>query len=225
MENNFNTLAHEFVKELSNVFPEEPVFMECVKNIDSYDPKKFLVDTIGDNQALAISKDEKLFDVVNVPGLDVKFLWSTLSNTSKESVWAYVSTLTMLATALDNTPKQLMSEIETLAQDFSEKMQAGTIDMNTLFQDVMSKVQTLDLSSVKDMDVASLTKSLGVDPAMISNMLGGMDPSVISNMMSMMSGAEDEDDLLKLLENAKPPSSLPPSIKTKKKKKSNKRKK
>jgi hypothetical protein len=215
MEKNFDSIALEFVRELAIVIPEEPVFAECVKNFDLYDSRKFLIDTIGDHQSLAISKDEKLFDRVSIPGVNIKVLWSTLSDTTKESIWAYVSTLTMLATALDNTPKELMNGIETLAQEFSEKMQHGELNMDTLFSDVMVRVQQMDLSSMKDLNIASLTKSMGIDPTMISNMMG-VDPSMISNMMSMVGGDDGEEDLLKLLENAKPPP-LPTQKKTKKK--------
>ncbi|ABT14039.1 hypothetical protein MT325_M485R [Paramecium bursaria chlorella virus MT325] len=219
MEDNFTSLALEFVKEISEVFPEEAIFSECVKNFSSYNPKKFLIDTIGDHQSLVISKDDKLFDLVKIPGLNIKTLWSSVSDTTKESIWAYLSTLVMLATALDNTPKELMSGIETLAQEFSEKMQHGELNMETLFTDVMERVQQMDLSSMKDIDIGSLTKSMGIDPSMISNMMGGsIDPSLIQNMMSMVGGGGDEEDLLKLLETAKPP----PRLEAPKKKKKSK---
>jgi hypothetical protein len=120
----------------------------------------------------------------------------------------------MLATALDNTPKELMEGIETLAQEFSEKMQNGELDIGTLFGDVMQRVQQMDLSSMQNMDIGALTKSMGIDPTMISNMMGGVDPSMIQNMMSMV-GGNDEDDLLKLLETARPPAQLLPPRKKK----------
>lgn len=218
MEDNFTSLALEFVKEISEVFPEEAIFSECVKNFSSYNPKKFLIDTIGNHQGFVISKDNKLFDLVKIPGLDIKTLWSSVSDTTKESIWSYLSTLVMLATALDNTPKELMSGIETLAQEFSDKMQHGELNMETLFTDVMERVQQMDLSSMKDIDIGSLTKSMGIDPSMISNIMGGsIDPSLIQNMMSMVGGG-DEEDLLKLLETAKPP----PRLEAPKKKKKSK---
>jgi len=219
MEDNFASLALEFVKEISEVFPEEAIFSECVKNFSSYNPKKFLIDTIGNHQALVISKDDKLFDLVKIPGLNIKTLWSSVSDTTKESIWAYLSTLVMLATALNNTPKELMSGIESLAQEFSDKMQHGELNMETLFTDVMERVQQMDLSSMKDVDIGSLTKSMGIDPSMISNMMGGgIDPSLIQNMMNMVGGDGDEEDLLKLLETAKPP----PRLEAPKKKKKSK---
>jgi hypothetical protein len=226
MEENFNTLALEFVKELSGVFPEETVISDCVKNFGSLSPKQFFLDVFGEYRDLIAAKDEKLVDVVNIPGIDTKALWNSVSDTTKESIWAYGSTLSMLATALDNTPKELMEGIETLAQEFSEKMHNGELDMNTLFGDVMQRVQQMDLSSMQNMDVGALTKSMGIDPTMIANMMGGVDPSMIQNMMSMM-GGNDEEDLLKLLETARPPPQLLPPRKKKSdgKKKSKKSKK
>lgn len=219
MEDNFTSLAFEFVKELSEVFPDEVIFSKCVQNFAAYNPKKFLIDTIGTHQGLVVSKDDKLFDLIQVQGVDIKSLWSSVSDTTKESIWAYLSTLVMLATALDNTPKELMTGIESLAQEFSEKMQHGELNMDTLFTDVMERVQQMDLSSMKDIDIGSLTKSMGIDPTMISNIMGGsIDPSLISNMMSMVGGG-DEEDLLKMLESAKPPPRLEAPKKKKKKSK------
>jgi hypothetical protein len=228
MEENFNTLAFEFVQELSNVFPEEKAIADCVKNFGSLHPKKFFLETFGNNRDLIVAKNEAIFDVVNVPGINARALWNTVSDTTKESIWAYGSTLSMLATALENTPKELMEGIETLAQEFSDKMQHGELDMGTLFGDVMQRVQQMDLSSMQNIDIGALTKSMGIDPAMISNMMGGVDPAMIQNMMSMV-GGNDEDDLLKLLETARPPTHLLPQRKKKsegkKKSKSKKSKK
>jgi phage-related protein len=206
MESNFNTLALEFVKELAEVFAEEQIFKDVVETFELYDPKKFLLEIVGDHQALAISKDEKLLDLITIPGIDAKKLWSTSSETTKESIWAYVSTLVMLATAIDNTPKELMTGIESIATEFAEKiqkMQEGTLNMSTLFQDVLGRVQQMDLSNMEGLDVNALTQSLGICPDMISQMMGGVDPSMIQNMMGLMGGGDNEPDLLKMLEDAK----------------------
>ncbi|AGE55690.1 hypothetical protein ATCVMN08101_573R [Acanthocystis turfacea Chlorella virus MN0810.1] len=218
MEENFNTLALEFVQELSGVFPEEKAIADCLKNFASLNPKQFFLDTFGENRDLIVAKNDTLFDIVTIPGIDAKALWSSVSDTTKEAIWSYGSTLSMLATALDNTPKELMDGIETLAQEFSEKMQNGELDMSTLFGDVMQRVQQMDLSSMQNIDIGALTKSMGIDPTMISNMMGGVDPSMIQNMMSMV-GGNDEDDLLKLLETARPPAQLLPPRKKKSDKK------
>lgn len=222
MEENFNTLALEFVKELSEVFPEEKVFSRCIENFESYEPKKFFTDVFGPYRALVAAKDESILDKVSIGGIDMKGLWASVSDSTKEAIWAYGSTLSMLATALDNTPKELMSGIESLAQEFSEKMEKGELDMNNLFGDVMSRVQQMDLSSMQNIDIASLTKNMGIDPNMIAGALGGIDPSMIQNMMGLMGGdGESEEDLLKILENAKRPA-VPPKKKSKKSKKNKK---
>lgn len=223
MEGNFNSLALEFVKELSAVFPEEKVFEKCVRDFDAYEPKKWFMEVFGPHQSLIMAKDETLFDKIDIPGSNIKNLWNSVSHNTKESIWSYGSTLSMLASALENTPKELMNNIETMAQEFAEKMQTGDLDMTTLFSDVMNRVQQMDLSSMKDIDIGSLTKSMGIDPNMISGMLGGVDPSMIQNMMGLMGGnAGEEEDLLKLLETAKPPS-LPKQHKKKHKSESSKK--
>lgn len=221
MEENFNTLALQFVKELTEVFPEEKMFSTCVENFEAYDPKKFFIDVFGNHRPLITAKDESIFDKVSIDGINMKGLWTSVSDTTKEAIWAYGSTLSMLATALDNTPKELMTGIETLAKEFSEKMEKGELDMNTLFGDVMNRVSEMDLSSMKDIDIASLTKNMGIDPNMIAGALGGVDPSMVQNMMGLLEGS-GEDDLLKILETAQRP--VAPAL-PKKKKKSKKTKK
>lgn len=220
MEENFNTLALQFVKELVEVFPEEKIFSTCVENFETYDPKKFFIDVFGNHRPLIAAKDESILDKISIDGINMKGLWADVSDSTKEAIWAYGSTLSMLATALDNTPKELMSGIESLAQEFSEKMEKGELDMNTLFGDVMNRVQQMDLSSMKDMDIASLTKNMGIDPNMIAGALGGVDPSMVQNMMGLLEG-NGEDDLLKILETAQRPIA-PPKKKSKKSKKTKK---
>lgn len=224
MEKNFDTLAREFVKELSEVFPEEKTFSSCLKHFDTYDSKKFFVDVFGPHRALIVAKDDRLFDEIRIPNVDAKALWNGISETTKEAIWAYGSTMTMLVSAIENTPKELMNNIETLAQEFSEKMENGELDMNALFGEVMQSVQKMDLSSMKDMDINALTQSMGIDPSMIAGALGNVDPSMIQNMMGLMSGGGEEEDLLKLLETAQRPP-LPTRKKSSKKKSSKKRNK
>jgi hypothetical protein len=225
----FNTLALEFVKELSEVFPENATLVECVKNFDtivSEDPKKtmdFLVSIVGDKADAINSKDESLFDAITIPGMEIKEMWNSTSENTKEAIWQYLSTLHMLASTLGNTSGELMSGIETMAMEFANKMATGNMDVSTMLNEVMARVQTLDLSSLEGADIGALTKSLGIDPAQITDMMSGMLGGAggankeLMNMVSglMMGGGGDEQDLLKLLENAKPDMLLPPQKKKK----------
>jgi len=225
----FNTLALEFVKELSEVFPENTTLTDCVKNFDAIvgqDPKKpmdFLVSIVGDKAEAINSKDETVFDDITIPGMAIKEMWKSISENTKEAIWQYISTLHMLASTLGNTSGELISGIENMAMEFANKMAQGNMDVPTMLNEVMQRVQTLDLSSLEGADIGALTKSLGIDPAQITDMMSGMLGGAggankeLMNMVSglMMGGGGDEQDLLKLLENAKPDMLLPPQKKKK----------
>jgi len=224
----FNALALEFVKELSEVFPENITLTECVKNFDtivSENPKKpmdFLVSLVGDNAEMLNSKDDAIFDTITISGMEIKEMWNSTSDNTKEAIWQYISTLHMLASTLGNTSGELMSGIENMAMEFADKMAKGNMDVPTMLNEVMARVQTLDLSSLDGADIGALTKSLGIDPAQITDMMsgmlggsGGMNKELMSMVTGMMGGGAEEQDLLKLLENAKPDMLLPPQKKKK----------
>ena len=213
----FNALALEFVKELSEVFPENTTLTECVKNFDtivSEDPKKimnFLTKTVGDKTEAINSKDDAIFDTITIPGLDIKEMWNSTSDSTKDAIWQYISTLHMLASTLGNTSGELMSGIEDMAMEFANKMATGNMDVSTMLNEVMQRVQTLDLSSLDGADIGAITKSLGIDPAQITDMMSGMlggaggaNKELLNMVSGMMGGGAEEQDLLKLLENAKP---------------------
>lgn len=218
----FNALALEFIKELSEVFPENTVLSDCVKNFDTIvveDPKKpmdFLVSVAGDKAAAINSKDEAVFDDINIPGMAIKEMWNSTSENTKEAIWQYLSTLHMLASTLGNTSGELMSGIEDMAMEFANKMATGNMDVSTMLNEVMQRVQTLDLSSLEGADIGALTKSLGIDPAQITDMMSGMlggaggaNKELMNMVSGIMGGGGDEQDLLKLLESAKPDMLLP----------------
>ena len=224
----FNALALEFVKELSEVFPENNTLTDCVKNFDtivSEDPKKimdFLVSTVGDNAEMINSKDDAIFDTITIPGLDIKEMWNSTSDSTKDAIWQYLSTLQMLASTLGNTSGELISGIEDMAMEFANKMAQGSMDVPTMLNEVMQRVQTLDLSSLDGADIGAITKSLGIDPAQITDMMSGMlggaggaNKELMGMISGMMGGGAEEQDLLKLLENAKPDMPLPPQKKKK----------
>jgi hypothetical protein len=216
ISDSFNSMVFDFLKELAEVFPEEKILKQCVDNFDSYildDPKKplnFMMNVIGENAHLVTAKDEKFFDIVEVPHIDVKSMWnSNISDNTKNAIWQYISTLMLIGTTMNSTSTEIMSGIEDLATEFAHKMQNGEMDISTMMTEVMGRVQQMDLSSLQNMDITSLTKSMGIDPADITNMMGGMmggiNPELLNTVSSLMGGAQDGDDLLKLLESAKPP--------------------
>jgi hypothetical protein len=182
----------------------------------------FLMKVAGDKTAAINSKDETMFDDIDIPGMVVKEMWNSTSENTKEAIWQYISTLHMLASTLGNTSGELMSGIENMAMEFADKMATGNMDVSTMLNEVMARVQTLDLSSLEGADIGAITKSLGIDPAQITDMMsgmlggsGGMNKELMSMVTGMMGGGAEEQDLLKLLEQAKPDMLLPPQKKKK----------
>lgn len=229
----FNSLAREFVKELSEVFPENDILTSCFANFDTIDPKKpaeFLMKIVGNNVDKIHGKDESIFEEVKIDGLEIDSMWKSVSAETQEVIWQYLSTLTMFASTLEGTSGELMSGIEQMATEFAEKLSKGNMDLPTMLNEVMQRVQTMDLSSLQGADIGALTKSLGIDQNQITEMMNGMlgggaNKELLGMVTSMMSGGEaDEQDLLKLLENAKPPP-LPSKTSKKKSGKKNRGKK
>ena len=226
ISDSFNSMVLDFLKELAEVFPEENILKQCVDNFDSFitdDPNKpldFMTNVIGENAHLVTAKDDKFFDIVKIPNIDVKSMWnSNISDNTKNAIWQYISTLMLIGTTMNNTSTEIMSGIEELATEFAHTMQTGEMDIGTMMSEVMGRVQQMDLSSLQNMDITSLTKSMGIDPAEITNMMGGMmggiNPELLNTVSSLMGGKEDGEDLLKLLEAAKPPQGYAPLPKKK----------
>lgn len=223
ISDSFNSMVLDFLKELSEVFPEETKLKNCIDNFDSYildnpnKPLEFMTTVIGDNAHLVTAKDDTFFSIVKIPGIDVKSMWnSNISDNTKQAIWQYISTLMLIGTTMNSTSTEIMSGIEELAIEFAQKMNSGEMTMDNMMSEVMNRVQQMDLSSLENMDISSLTKSMGIDPSEIANMMGGMmggvNPELLNTVSSLMGGKEDGEDLLKLLESAKPPqgfSSLP----------------
>lgn len=229
----FNALAREFVRELAEVFPDNNVLVESARTFEDVvtkDPKKpteIFTSLVGDDVKMIHERDENLIFKTDVLGVDAREMWGSITDTTKDVIWQYLSTLAVFSTTLGGTSNKLMTGIETMATEFADKMAKGNMDLPTMLNEVMQRVQQLDLSSLKNEDIGALTKSLGIDQEQITSMMnsmiggsGGMNPELMSMVTSMMGGGGDaagEQDLLKLLESAKPP---PAALLPKQKKKS-----
>lgn len=234
----FNALAREFVKELAEVFPDNDVLVESARAFedvvakDPTKPTQIFTSFVGDNVKMIHERDESLLFGVDIPGVDVREMWGSTTDTTKDVIWQYLSTLAMFSTTLGGTSNELMTGIETMASEFADKMAKGNMDLPTMLNEVMQRVQQLDLSSLKNEDIGALTKSLGIDQEQITSMMnsmmgggGGINPELMSMVTSMMGGSSDagEQDLLKLLESAKPPQASLASLPKQKKKSSGKK--
>jgi len=215
----FNTLALEFVKQLSEVFPENTVVAECAATFGDTivkDPKKpteFFLGLVGDHAGMINLRDDAVFDTVDIEGVDTKGMWASMTETTRDVTWQYLNGLLVFSSTLANTSGELMTGIEQMATEFAEKMVKGEMDVNTMLNEVMQRVKALDLSSLEGADIGALTKSLGIDQSQITSMMnkmlggkGGINHNMMKTITSLMGGDDaTEQDILKLLESARPP--------------------
>jgi hypothetical protein len=215
----FNTLALEFVKQLSEVFPENTVVAECAATFgdivdkDPNKPTEFFLGLVGDNAGMIHSRHETLWDTVAVEGIDAKEMWTSMSNTTRDVTWQYMKGLLLFSSTLGGTSGELMSGIEQMATEFAEKMVKGDMDVSTMLNEVMQRVKALDLSSLEGADIGAFTESLGIDQSQITTMMnkmlggkGGINHNMMKTITSLMGGDDaTEQDILKLLESARPP--------------------
>lgn len=132
----FNTLMQQFLDELSNVFPKEAtlkMFTTQFPNLVSVNPRKpmeLFTALYAPYAAKIQSRDETVFD--DVPTLfgeiDVRGLWSKCDAGTKEAIWKYIQHLTFVSTTVSLIPPEMLSMIETVAQDCAGKFERGEID-------------------------------------------------------------------------------------------------
>ena len=210
----FVHMALDFVRELEVLFPGEPFFKECQYKFDgcsSVEAINAMKTILGDNVKLVHASDETLFDVISVPGIDAKKLWGEMPHEAKAEFWQRLNALVLVATTVSNTPPELMSGLESIAAEFTEKIQNGNMDLSSMMSEVFQRVQTLDLSAIKNVDIGALSGSLGMGQGDLNAMLsdiGGINPDMVKTVTSLMNDG-GEPDLLSILESAKPPPRAP----------------
>jgi hypothetical protein len=133
----FNTMLKEFVGQLCEVFPEETqlaIFLQgfdTVVALDESKPLATFVEAIQPHGALVMARNPELFDHLRLPGIDFRRLWATpdLSDNTRQAIWQYISTLYVLGTTVRSVSPEVLSSIESIAQNLESQMQSGQLDL------------------------------------------------------------------------------------------------
>lgn len=144
----FNVCLNQFLTSLKTVFPEKVASFDLVMNSvdfvakdDPAAPSKLFFQTVSPHLPKIIAKDESVFPALGSPfGLDLAGLWvdKGLSAASREAIWGYLTTLTMLSMT-SSMPPELVSAIDSMASGAAEKVKAGE-DLNVV---AMSMIQNI----------------------------------------------------------------------------------
>lgn len=99
----FNTVMHAFLVDLTDVFPENNAVQSSLENFDELvkinfkKPQKMFIETVGKFAEQIIRRDESMFDQLKFPGFSFKDLWTAdISGGTKDAIWAYLNQLIFL---------------------------------------------------------------------------------------------------------------------------------
>lgn len=138
----FNGLLRNFIQELCQTFPEDATLAMCLEGFDTLvkanarKPMDLFMQSVGPHAQFIMSKDPALFEKpLTLSGtLDLKTYWDSpgLSQASKDAIWQYLQTLYMLASTVSAVPPEMLSAIESLAQNCATKIQSGEADLTSV---------------------------------------------------------------------------------------------
>lgn len=156
-------MIKEFMTELSKTYPESEKVSRKLKEIESLEQnekdeffEKFNEDIKGCSHYIS-KKNPKIFKKsVFFNAIDMNELWEIdVDEGTREAIWKYINTIHLLCTTLSVIPKDLMSNIEKMAQECATKMTAsGNNDLQNIdFASLMSGMQNImgnmDMSNMK----------------------------------------------------------------------------
>ena len=138
----FNASLKRFLEELSAVFPEENALKMCVATfdgviaVDPNAPRKAFMDLANPHADLIKAHSDELFSKpLDVGGVDISKLWARedLSDTNREAIWSYISSLYMLGSMIQGMPSAMLDTIGTLM----ESMESGSINPSDIIGRVL----------------------------------------------------------------------------------------
>lgn len=149
--NAFNTLFQQFLDELSKVFPTEKkisIYAKQFPVLCSANPRKAMevfMDTFGAHSSKIQDRDESLIESVPVlfGAIDIKTIWASASQTTKDAIWKYLQNLMFLSTTINLIPPDMMNMIENVAQSCADKIQTGQLDPTSLLSMLPQVMQSL----------------------------------------------------------------------------------
>ena len=139
----------------------------------------------------AAQKDVTLFTEERIPILEEvnlreKWLDNSISESTRETIWAYVLEMNRLAqmhcSLFSKIPEGAMGRIQSVSNDLAAKLQSGQLNMNEL--DLASIGQDV-VAGMSEQELEGFMQSVLSDPAAIANLassFGGRPLKVVRNI-------------------------------------------
>lgn len=144
----FNTLLRNFLHELTQTFPEDSTLAVSLDGLDTLakmnarKPLEVFMEAIGAHAQLLLTKDPALFHTpLTLPGsLDLKTYWDSpdLSQASRDAIWQYLQQLYLLGSTVSALPPDMLTAIESMAQECASKIEAGEADLGSVTNMLLS---------------------------------------------------------------------------------------
>jgi hypothetical protein len=150
----FISMMENFIDELAITFPTEnkiKVYKNSFDMLKKTNPRKVLdvfLENVSPYSNQIVNKDESIMLDDTIPlnkELNLKSIWvsPSITENTKEAIWAHLNTLLMFGTTIQSIPSGLMKGIEQLAQQYSGEMSENTLDPSMLLSGMQSMMKNL----------------------------------------------------------------------------------
>ena len=154
----FVSILEEFTNDIYKTFPEDEKIKDFVKTLEEKketpEGQKELLQIFnegvkGDNAQLLTQKQSKFFKRSSFcRNLNLHNLAKTMSHQSRDAIWQYLNTMYVLNTTISNIPSELLSTIETMAEQCASQMGSGSgeqmPDMSTLMAGMQNMMSSMN---------------------------------------------------------------------------------
>jgi hypothetical protein len=140
----FNSMLKNFLDELCSTFPDVAAIRVYTEGFDTLvkanarKPLQMFMEAVSPHTDAVMRRDPELFSTLSLGGIDFKTLWaSDISDATRNAIWQYLHMLFLLATTVSSVPPELLSSIESVAQNCADKMQEGQMDFSSMSKMLM----------------------------------------------------------------------------------------
>jgi len=141
----FNEMYSQFLSELAQTFPEEPAIAKVAKKHKDERTCKKVMNKLSPWAQQLMEKDPKFFCEENefVAQLNLHELWKKedVSETTRQAIWQYISSLYGFGVTLQMIPPQFMSVIESEAENCAKGLTESGGELNEAA--IMSAAQNM----------------------------------------------------------------------------------
>jgi len=149
----FNDMLMNFLSELKKCLPDEKgidkamTAVDIMKSANARKVVEVFMTGIGPlTQKIQQQDESAIADLASVEGLkDIDFVgnWGSLSVGTKNAIWQYLQTLTLLGGVLTSLPADTMSVIDNVAKECVDSLEGGDLKESDLMGAVGKMMHSL----------------------------------------------------------------------------------